>query len=262
MDEDVIELDAEDFGETPSQEEAATETPATEEAKPATEVTDEQILKAINARGIKYNGETVTVENLDDFIGTYQKGLNYDKVKAKAETDDEIMNYITEKANSFGITTKEYIQKVKQYEEEQKKASIEEAKRKLIRGGVDEETAQTVAETKAYMEQLKAERAKFEEEKRAAEAEKKKNEEYSEFMRAYPDVKAEDIPKEVFQKAEEVGLKTAYAEYENKLLKEKIKQMEQSSKNASNSLVTATTESGATEQESKDAFLMGFDSVD
>ena len=95
MDEDVIELDAADFGETPSTEETVAETPATEEAKPATEVTDEQILNAINAKGIKYNGQNVTVESLDDFVSTYQKGLNYDKVKTKAETDDEIMNYIT-----------------------------------------------------------------------------------------------------------------------------------------------------------------------
>ena len=262
MDEDVIELDAADFEETPSTEEAATETPATETEKPTAEVTDEQILNAINAKGIKYNGENVTVESLDDFVNTYQKGLNYDKVKSKAETDDEVLSYINEKANAFGISTKEYIQRVKQYEENQKQAQIENAKQKLIDGGIDPETAQTVAETKAYMEQLKAERAEFEKEKRAAEAEKKKNEEYSEFMKTYPDVKAEDIPKEVFQKAEDIGLKAAYAEYENKLLKEKIKQMEQNTKNASNSPVTPTTESGATEQESKDAFLMGFDSVE
>ena len=40
------------------------------------------------------------------------------------------------------------------------------------------------------------------------------------------------------------------------------KQMEQNNKNASNSVVTAISDGSPTEQESKDAFLMGFDSED
>ena len=67
---------------------------------------------------------------------------------------------------------------------------------------------------------------------------------------------------EVFENAKTIGLKSAYAQYENKLLKEKIKQMEQNKNNASSSVVTAISDGSPTEQESKDAFLIGFDSED
>ena len=262
MEEEEIVMDEADFGGTPTEEVETSETPVvTEEATPAsTEVTDEQILNALNARGIKYNGETVKVENLEDFIGTYQKGLNYDKVKAKV-ADDEVMNYLNQKANSMGITPREYIQRVKQYEEEQKKNQINETVQRLINNGIDEQTAREVAETKSYMEQLKAEKEELRKEKESALAEKKKDAEYEEFLKKFPDVKASDIPQEVFERAKEVGLPNAYAEYENKALKEKIKQLEQNIKNASNSVVTSTTDGGSTQQESKDAFLEGFDSV-
>ena len=67
--------------------------------------------------------------------------------------------------------------------------------------------------------------------------------------------------KYVFENAKNSNLKSAYAEYENKILKEKIKQMEQNQNNASNSVVSPTSNGSSTEQQSKDAFLDGFDSI-
>ena len=124
----------------------------------------------------------------------------------------------------MGISAKEYIQKVKDFEKEQEKAKIESQVQTLMERGIDEETARSVAETRAYMETLKNEKAEFEKQKAELQAQKDKDKEYEEFLKAYPEIKAEEIPAEVFESAKTIGLKSAYAQYENKLLKEKIKQ--------------------------------------
>lgn len=269
--EDILELDLSDFDETPTSEEQGLETEVNVEQTSETEtpvqqgVTEEQVLEFLNSKGLKYNGEAVTIDKFDDLVSTYQKGLNYDKVKAKADADKEnedVLGYITSKAQSMGISPKEYIQKVKDFEKQQEQAKIEQQVQNMIEKGIDEETARNVAETRAYMEQLKNEKAEFAKEKAELEAQKNKDKEYEEFLKEYPEVKADEIPAEVFENAKTIGLRSAYAQYENKILKEKIKNMELNSKNASTSVVTATSDGSPTEQETKDAFLLGFDSED
>lgn len=228
------------------------------------EITEEQVLKFLNNDKLKYNGEAVKIEKFEDLISTYQKGLNYDKVKAKADSEKEyedVLDYVTSKAQSMGITVKDYIQKVKEYEQAQEKAKLEQQVQTLIDRGIDEETARQVAETRAYMEQLKKEKAEFEKQKAEAQLQKDKDKEYEEFLKAYPDIKAEEIPAEVFENAKKVGLMTAYSQYENKLLKEELKQIKQNKRNASNSPITATSNGSSTGQASKDAFLIGFDEI-
>lgn len=267
INEDIIELDESDFVETPTTEEQTeTNVEQTSETEvPAQQgVTEEQVLEFLNNRGLKYNGEAVRIEKFDDLVSTYQKGLNYDKVKAKADADkdnEDVLSYITSKAQSMGISAKDYIQKVKDFEKQQEQAKIEQHTQSLMDRGIDEETARSVAETRAYMEQLKNEKAEFEKQKAELQAQKDKDREYEEFLKAYPEVKAEEIPVEVFENAKSIGMKSAYAQYENKLLKEKIKQMELNNKNASTSPVTAISDGSPTEQATKDAFLEGFDSV-
>jgi hypothetical protein len=268
--EDFIELDESDFVDTPTTEESSeveTNVEQTSETEVKTEqqgLTKEQVLEFMNAQGMKYNGESVKIENFDDLVSTYQKGLNYDKVKSKADEKENsinsVMSYVEKKAKSMGLTAEQYIQKVETYEKEQEKAKIESQIQNMMDRGIDEETARSVAETRAYMETLKNEKAEFEKQKAEMEAQKNKDKEYEEFLKEYPDVKAEEIPAEVFENAKTMGLKSAYAQYENKLLKQQIKQMEQNKNNASSSLVSATSNGSNTEQESKDAFLMGFDS--
>lgn len=268
--EDFIELDESDFVDTPTTEEDTSnvETPVeqTSETEVKTEqqgLTKEQVLEFMNSQGMKYNGESVKIENFDDLVSTYQKGLNYDKVKAKADADkdnDDVLSYITSKAQSMGISAKEYIQKVKNYEAEQAKAQIENDVQNMVNNGVPEEVARRVANVEARMKDLDTREAQLTKERQEAEAQKNKDKEYEDFLKEYSEVKAEDIPAEVFENAKTMGLRSAYAEYENKLLKQQIKQMEQNKNNASSSVVSATSDGSNTEQESKDAFLMGFDS--
>ena len=268
--EDFIELDESDFVDTPTTEEEANEveTPAeqTSEAEVKTEgLTKEQVLEFMNAQGMKYNGESVKIENFDDLVSTYQKGLNYDKVKSKADdkekSENVVMNYITDMANKMNLTPEQYIEKVKAFEKEQEQAKIEKAVQEMVDNNVPESMARDIAQTRAYMEQLKNEKAELAKEKAEFEAQRNKDKEYEDFLKEYPEVKAEEIPAEVFENAKTMGLKSAYAQYENKLLKEQIKQMELNKKNASTSPVTAISNGSPTEQGTKDAFLEGFDSV-
>lgn len=221
---------------------------------------EQEILDFINAKGIKYNGEEVKVDNLDNLISTYQKGLNYDKLKDNVEAkNNDILNFVESKAKSLNITPQEYIAKVQEYEKAQKDALVENEVQKMVERGIDEETARRVANMETYMESLKAKEQELNAREQAKKAEEAKEKEYEDFLKANPDIEIDKIPNEVFEKAKEVGLQSAYAQYENKLLKEKLKLIEQNQKNASNSVVSKTSD-GSDTKPIEDAFLMGFDS--
>ena len=160
MNEDEIILDEEDFNQV--EEEIATsennEEKGTEEDNkpvidegPSKEEKDKQaLLDYLNSQGIKYNGETVKVENLEDLVSTYQKGLNYDKLKTKTDTENEVMNYIRGKAKSANMTELEYINSVKEYEKKEEERRQKEQMNELIAGGLSEEIARSVVETMAF----------------------------------------------------------------------------------------------------------------
>ena len=263
--EDIIMPDEE--VETPATtEEGETQAEATpSEADTKDKVAEEQekkLLEYMNSKGIKYNGENVTVNSIDDLINTYQKGLNYDKVKAKAEAEDnEVTNYVKEKADALGITPSQYIQRVRDYEKQKEQEQMQRDIQNMVSNGVDAETARRVAEAEAARKEWEKEKAELQKIRAEEEQRKKENEEYENFIKAHPEVKPNEIPAEVFQEAKEIGLNGAYLKYENKLLNERIKQLELNNQNASSSPVRLTSDGSSVEQESKDAFLEGFDSV-
>ncbi len=261
--EDIIELDEADFQDTPVEEfeDSKPVEEHTEEPKVETPVqTDEQKLLEVLKSKVKYNGAPVDIPTIDDVVATYQKGLNYDNLKAKSEkSDNAVLDYINTKAKSMNMTPEQYIEKVKSYEAEQIKAKNERAIEEMTANGVPEDIAREIIETRALRESLQREKAELEEQKKLAENEKQKDKEFQDFLKAYPGIEVDKIPQEVFENAKNSNLLSAYAQYENKLLKEQLKQMEQNQKNASTSVVSPVGNTGG--EESKDAFLMGFDSV-
>ena len=159
---------------------------------------------------------------MDDVVANYQKGLNYDNLKAKTEkSENAVMNYILGKAKSMNMTAEQYIDKVKSYEEEQKKNAQEQEVQRMMEHGVDEETARRVARTEAYMETLKAREEELNRQEEARKAEAQKDKEYQDFLKAYPGIEVDKIPQEVFESAKNSNLLSAYQAYENKQLKEK-----------------------------------------
>lgn len=262
--EDFFEMDENDFADTPTEEEQVQEETVENEetTQETTENSDEQKLLELLKSKVRYNGEAVDISSIDDVVANYQKGLNYDNLKLKQEkSENAVMNYISDVAKRMHMTPEQYIEKVKNYEQEQEKAKNEKAINEMINNGVPEEVAREVVETRAIRQTLERERAELAEQKQTLEKEKMKDKEYQEFLEMYPDIEVDKIPEEVFKNAKNSNLVSAYTQYENKLLKEKIKQMEQNNKNASSSPVTVTSNGGSTGQETKDAFLEGFDSV-
>jgi hypothetical protein len=242
----------------PKAEEVKTEVDQPKAETPQPEDEDKKMLDYLNSKGlIKFNGEAVQVKDLNDLVTNYQKGLNYDRLTQKENT---VMDYIKEKASSLNISPEEYIGRVKSYEEQKKKEAQEEDIQRYVNSGLSEEIAREIVQTKLARQELEKEKAEYQ--KRIAEEEKKSKEdaEYVEFIKAHPEIKVDEIPQEVFDMSREIGITAAYNQYENKLLKEKIKQFEQSIKNASSSPVSLTSDGSTTEQNSKDAFFEGFDS--
>ena len=230
--------------------------PKAEATQPEDE--DKKVLDYLNSKGlIKFNGEAVTIKDLNDLVANYQKGLNYDRLKSK---EDTVMAYINEKANQLNVSAEEYIQRVKNYEEEQKRKSQEADIQRYVERGLSEEDAREIIQTRLAREQFEKERAEYQ--KRIAEEEKKQKEdaEYIEFIKAHPDIKVEDIPQEVFEQSKEIGISAAYNQYLIKKLIEENEKLKQTQQNATSSPVGLTSDGSSTEQMSKDAFLEGFDS--
>lgn len=223
-----------------------------------TQTEDDKFLQYLNGKGlIKFNGETVTVKDLNDLVTNYQKGLNYDKVTAR---ENKVMDYIKEKASNLNISPEDYIERVKAYEKQKEQETAEKDVQNLVDRGIDEELAREIIETKLARKEMEREKAELQKRLAEDEAKKKEDAEYIEFINNHPELKVDEIPQEVFEQSKTIGLNAAYNQYENKLLKEKLKQLEQAQQNATSSPVGLTSEGSATEQQSKDAFMEGFDS--
>lgn len=223
------------------------------------EVDLQPLLKALSGK-IKYNKEEVNVESIDDLITGYQKGLNYDKKLQELENlqNSKLEKYAKQKADELGITVDEYMDRVENYEKEQQKAKEAEQLEEMLDNGVPEAIAREVIATSQLRKQLQEK----ENELKAKEVEKQKedlkNKEYEDFLRDFPEVNPEDIPKEVFIEAENSNLSNAYMKWQVKQLQNQLNIAKTNEKNSKAS-VGGVTETGPTkEKHEKDFFLEGF----
>ena len=219
-------------------------------------------LEAISKKA-KYNKEPVEVNDFDEVISNFQKGLNYDKMVEKYNNleNSKAFSYVSKKAQELGMTVDEYMDQVEQYEKEQEKAKEQKRINEMVANGVPEEVAKEVVATSQLRKQLQEEKNKLDKEKKEKEENDKKNREYADFLEAFPDVKAEDIPKEVFLNAQKSNLTTAYLKWQNAEQKKQIERLKQNEKNRSSS-VGSTTQFGSKDETGEtDLFLEGFNSV-
>lgn len=224
--------------------------------------TIQNLLDALKGK-VKHNHEEVNFDNLDDVVANLQKGLDYDRKieKLSSYENGEALKYLNEKRQELGYkSVDEYIASVRKYEEEMKKQREQDELQKMVANGVDEETAKRVLKTESYVDKLKRREAELDAREEEARKKEAQENEFKEFVEMYPNVKAEEIPKEVFEMAKEknTSLLTSYIYYENKVLKEQKGKLEQSQNNAKSSVVAGVADNGATKQEG-DMFLAGFD---
>lgn len=170
---------------------------------------------------LRYLGETKTV-NREEVITLAQKGLNYDKVVQ--ERNDMRAEH----------------SKLKGYE-----SFLEELAREgglTIDALIDETRAETLAQREGIDKSVALQRVKLDRDKKAFQAEKQKatadqqaetaarqrqEDNFLRFIREYPDVDPKTIPAEVWKAyGDGADLVSSYTVYENKQLKEKLRETE------------------------------------
>jgi hypothetical protein len=149
------------------------------------------------------------------------------------------LSYLEQKAQRLGVTVDQLIENDRKWEEQQ-------ALNELIQKNIPDEYAKEILENRKFREQ-------YQEEKAEREKQEKEHQMMAEFLDAYPDVKPEDIPVEVWVEVNKGrNLLDAYVSYENKRLKEEMAKFQQqqqvqqaNEKNAASSTGSAKS-SGAT----------------
>ena len=223
------------------------------------EVDLQPLLKALSGK-IKYNKEEVNVESIEDLIENYQKGLNYDKKLQELENlqNSKLEQYAKAKADELGISVDEYMDRVERYEEQQKQEQEQNELNQLVDAGMPEALAKELIAGRQQRKELQKELNEIKADKLAAEKEAQKNKEYQEFLEKFPDVKANEIPKEVFEKAEKTSLSNAYMEWKIKDLETKLSIKETNEKNSAKSVGSVTNTGHTNEKHERDFFLEGF----
>jgi len=258
---DELITEGQDVTETKEETESSTPNETGESKEEDTEVDYKPLLEALSKK-VKYNGESVKIENIDDLITNFQKGLNYDKKQEQYENlqNSKVEQYVSKKAKELGMSVDDYIEQVENYEKEQERKKEQERLEEMINNGVPEDVAKEVIATSQLRKQLQEKENQLKEQEEKAKQESQKNKEYDDFVKQFPNVKPEDVPKEVFENALNSNLVSAYKDWLIKDLETKLQIKEQNEKNAKSS-IGSVTETGTTKkQEPIDMFIEGFDS--
>ena len=139
------------------------------------------------------------------------------------------LSYLQEKAQRLGMTVEQLIENDRKWEQQQKL-------NELVQRNIPKEYAEKLLKVDE-LEQWKTQQ----EQQRQAEQQRQQQQQYkqqmyAEFLQMYPEVKPEQIPKEVWQMVNQGHrLASAYAIHENKLLKQQYQTQEANAKNAGSS---------------------------
>ncbi|WP_206460421.1 hypothetical protein [Anaerovorax sp. IOR16] len=233
-----------DFSEESVEEPEGAEVIETEEdTKPKGDVTDPEPYKL----KVKYNHEDMELGE-EEAIPLIQKGMNYDKAieraaqEAKQQAIDEYIAAQGYEWNGNPITTESQYQQAL-YEQELASKGVDPTEiQRLVGEHPDVRRAMEIAE--------------------AAEQEELSTKEYKEFISEYPDVRPEDIPKEVFEYQAQTGkpLLDCMRYNELRILKEQNKTLKQNKENSKRAPVGSVTTFGS-DDPNYDPFLDGFNSI-
>ena len=249
------ETEEQETDDTPSQEaEAETQEQADEPAKESGEQRNQRFT-------LKHLDETKDYSE-EEMVALAQKGLDYDFIKqqrdelraekARYDKYEAFLKKLAEKSNltveqqmdhsealmmvaeaedrGETLTEAEALLRIQQERRDQSKAAEDAAKEPKAEKGADTKTPEEI-----------------------------RNEAFARFVELYPEVKAENIPQEVWNDFAKNGdLAVSYQRYENKQLRQEIEQLKQNQKNKERSTGSRRS-AGATTP--KDAFDEGWDSI-
>jgi hypothetical protein len=146
------------------------------------------------------------------------------------------LSYLEQKAQRLGITVEQLIENDRKFEEQQRL-------NELIQNNIPKEYAEKLLKVDE-LEQWKAQMEKqIQEEQQKRQEQQYTQQMYAEFLQMYPEVKPEQIPKEVWLLVKQGHrLASAYAIHENKLLKQQFQTQEANTKNAESSTGSVKTQ--------------------
>lgn len=246
--EDVILPD--DFQEAPPQ---AEETPVetveesveetTEQTEQLTDTTEQPIEQPSKIK-VKYNHQEMELP-VDDAVPLIQKGMNYDKVHQQVSQYQQRLEQI---AQITGYqTTDELFQAMEQAQQEQEAERYRQA-------GIDPQAFNQLLENNPEIQYARQMRAK-------QEADQRFQSEANELFQAFPDLKPEQIPPEVWQAhSQGIPLKFAYMQHEYGQLKSQVQVLKQNKQNEDKAPIQGVSGHGSTEIAADDDFLKGFNS--
>lgn len=239
---DFQDTPVEEVVETPAEPEVVEETTETAEGQEQTEETPQMIK-------VKYNHEEREI-TLDEARELAQKGMNYDKQLEKLQQleSDPRLAFVESLAEQNNMSVDEYIEAVKVQREQ-------EEINQLIQQNIPEDIAKELLESRKFRENFKAK-------EKETETQSKQEAEYKDFIESFPNVDAETIPAEVWEKASQgIPLKYAYMEHQNNELQSKMKILEQNKNNKEKAPIASTTVHGSTSDFVEDDFDRGFNSI-
>jgi len=229
-------------GQQNSSEPAADTGNATQEEQTATQETPQETAQEKQERLFKQS-------ELDAII---KDRLAREKQRYEAELKKHpVLSYLEEKARKLGISVEQLIENDRKYEEQQKL-------NELIQQNIPPEFAQKLLEHDKIVQE-------YQTEKQIREQKEKEQKMYLEFLEAYPDVKPEDVPVEVWQEvAKGRSLLDAYIRYENQKLKAEMAKYQQQQQNQQANQTNAASSTGSARDigsagKPKDPFEEGFD---
>jgi hypothetical protein len=156
------------------------------------------------------------------------------------------LSYLEQKAQKLGISVEQLIENDRKWEEQQ-------ALNDLIQKNIPEEYAKEMLENRKFREQ-------YQTEKQQREQTEKEQKMYLEFLEAYPDVKPEDVPAEVWQEvAKGRNLLDAYVRYENKRLKDEMAKFQQQQQTQAANMKNAASSTGSVRDGGNGAEFISFE---
>lgn len=260
----------EDIFEAAWDDDSTAETPAENEGEPADQQ-EEPAEEVQNEAGEETPTEPAPEESFtlrymkedkqytrDETIGLAQKGLDYDRIRTERDSMRtelpelrELKGFLEEMAADSKITVEQLMEDVR-------------TKRLVER---EREAGRSISDT-AAREQIQREQAARVKERQPAEAPSAEKPQepgraaldIAAFCKAYPDVKANEIPQAVWDDVRSgADLISAYTKYENKQLRSQIETMKQNEKNKNRSTGSRQSSGGNTQ---KSPFDVAWDAAD
>lgn len=251
--------------ETPSEEfGAGVEEETTEQPETPQELDYKPFLESLSGK-MKYNGEAVEVDSIENLIAGYQKSLNYDKINSKVTDYEEKISQLDPQVQFAQTMAKKYgYDNVLDYqaavEEQWKKDEIDT----LIQNNIPEEYAKEMIENRQFRDQYSKEQQTTQEKQ----AEDKR---YTDFIDWHGDMvkngvfteglDVEKIPGEVWNILDRNGdqnIKAAYMEFQ--LTKQRGDIQQETLKNIQHNSETST--GAINSQTSQEPAIMSNEQVD